>query len=270
MQFQHQYKQIGAGKSVFYAWFGAMHSRMDVLFCDWNEEKSAELLRAMCKEIERIELLADRFDPQSELSKVNRMAAIEPLEISAELFGILQDCVRYYDLSLGAFDITVQSFNNYRLGIADIQLNEHSSTVFFKNSNVQIDLCGYIKGYALDRAKKMISDQGLDSALLNFGNSSVCAVGNHPHGTGWKINLPGSKERCVTLLDQCLTSSGNAADHLHIIQPQTGEFGKVADVISVITENAARGEVLSTSLCVCDTSVRTSICEKLQCYWVET
>lgn len=252
MRFQHIFKQIDTGKSVFYAWSEAMHTRIDVVLCELSEETSLALTNRILDEINRIEKFADRFNPASELSKINKLAALEPLTISAEMLDILQDCIRYNQLSLGAFDITIQSLNNYRHGISDIVIDQPTSTIHFKNKNVQLDLCGFIKGYALDKAMKILTEEKCSNALLNFGNSSVCAMGNHPNGKGWKVKLPEQQEEFVTLYNECLTNSGNSSNHLHIIEPSTGDFSKTEKIVSVVTNNATVGEVLATALCACN------------------
>lgn len=264
MQFQHLFKQTDTEKAVFYAWLSAMHTRIDVALCNFSEENSMVLLEKICKEIKRIEQMADRFDAQSEISKMNRLAAIEPFTVSTELYTILEDCVQYNRTTFGAFDITVQSLNDYRQGINDIVLDPDAKTVFFKNINVQVDLCGFIKGYALDRVRAMLTDSNCINALANFGNSSVCALGNHPNGKGWKINLPNQGKDSINLFNQCLTNSGNSADHFHIIHPETGKFGESTEIVSIITENAIDGEVLSTALCVCEPELKDIICKKLK------
>ena len=240
-----------------------MHTRFDIVLCNVEEECSMKLTDDIFIEIQRIELLANRFDPQSELSRVNQLAAFSPFKISAELFGILLSCLQYNELTFGAFDISIQSFNDFRQGINNIVLNSVEKTVFFKNSNVQIDLSGYIKGYALDKIKNIVLETNCNNALINIGNSSILALGNHPNGKGWKVSLPKSENEYITLNNQCLTNSGNSSNHLHIKNPQTGEHGQSTTIISVITDNASDGEILSTSLCVCTPELIGSICERL-------
>lgn len=264
MQYQHLFRQIDTDKTVFYAWFEAMHTRIDIVLCDFLEEDSIVLLEEIAKEIKRIEQMTDRFDSKSEISQINHIAAIEPIAISAELYSILYNCIQYNHTTLGAFDISIQSLNNYRQGINDIILDKASTTVFFKDKNVQIDLCGYIKGYALDKVRAMLKDNNCSNALVNFGNSSICGIGNHPSGKGWKINLPNQEKNSTTLFNQCLTNSGNSADYFHIIRPETGQFCESENIMSVITEKAAIGEVLSIALYVCDSKLREVVCDNLK------
>lgn len=253
MSFQHIYKQFTTGKSVFYAWFEAMHTRVDVAFCNLPEASSMSLMQKLKAEIDRIEKLANRFDTESEISRVNQFAGIEPFKVNEELYAIIKDCVSYNKETDGAFDITIQSENNHRNGIFDIVLDPIAQTVFFENRNVRIDLCGYAKGYALDKLKYILEENSCHDALISIGCSSVLALGNHLHGKGWKVSLPGKDKEDVILFDECLTTSGNTKQHPHIIDPETGKCSKsMSTTISVITNNGTEGEVLSTALCVCD------------------
>ncbi len=263
MPIQYLYKQISTENSVFYAWFEAMHTRIDIALCNMDEENSIILLENIVNEIQRIELFSNRFDPQSELSSVNRLAAISPYKISDELYSILEKCLYYKELTHGTFDITIQSFNDYRQGIENIALDSISNTIYFNDPNVQLDLNGFIKGYALDEVKSLLKINNCNNALVNFGNSSILALGNHPNGKGWKVNLPESVNEYIILHDQCLTNSGNSTNHLHIKNPQTGNFGQPTSIISVITDNASNGEVLSTSLCICESDIKDNLCKSL-------
>lgn len=263
MQFQHIFRQFDSQKSVFYAWFEAMHTRIDIALCNVSEVDSLFLMEKISNEIIRLEQMTNRFDDRSEISGINRLAMIEPFQVSEEIYDIIESCIDYNTKTCGAFDITIQSLNNFLHGIENIVLNSAEKSVCFKNKNIQIDLCGFIKGYALDRIRFMLVEHKCTNALVNMGNSSVLGLGNHPGGEGWKVNLPGKEMESVTLFNQCLTSSGNSSNHMHIVHPKTGQFGSSTEVISVITENAVQGEVLSTALCVCEPTQKTIICNNL-------
>lgn len=251
MLFQHIYKEIGESQTIFYGWFDAMHTRIDIAFCNVTEPEGIALIESICSEIQKMESIFNRFDPKSEISLVNSLAAIEPLKISTELFNVLSACISYHRLTFGTFDITVQSFERYKDGINDIVLNTADSTVFLSNKSVHLDLNGYLKGYALDKIKELCVKNSCVDALINVGNSSICGLGNHPNGDGWRINLPDNNQSII-LKNQCMSNSGNTPSHTHIINPRLGEFIDHHNIISVLCESAARAEVLSTALCVCE------------------
>ena len=48
-----------------------------------------------------------------------------------------------------------------------------------KNRFVRVDLGGYAKGYALDRAAELLRKQGIRNALINIGGN-ILALGRYP------------------------------------------------------------------------------------------
>ncbi len=261
MHFQHLYKQINSNQSIFYGWFQAMHTRIDIALCRLDEQQALELTEKIYAEINRIERMADRFNPQSEISLMNRLAAVEPLPVSDEWFAMTEQCINYNRISAGLFDVTINSLNNHKDGINEIELDPELKTVYFKHPDVQIDLNGYFKGYALDKVKDILTENQCNDAFVNMGNSSILALGNHPNGEGWKVNLPGQVNKFITLVNECLTSSGNTAHYRHIINPLTGVAIENLSVCSVITANATDGEVLATTSCIGDPELLNALCE---------
>ena len=119
-------------------------------------------------------------------------------------------------------------------------------------------ICMY-KGYALDSLRPLLHEAGIRHALVNLGNSSILALGNHPSGEGWKLGHD------LVLSDQCLTTSGNEHEgHTHIINPQTGQPVTGKRQIRVITPQGVWGEVCSTALFACPDEHRPALIEALR------
>lgn len=250
--YQSTYKYLEPGRSIFYAWFEVMHTRADLLLCHRSEKELNSTVDNIAKELFRIENITNRFNRNSELGQLNDNAFLSPVKVSEELFSIIQRCIDFYHKTSGYFDITVNSANNYRNGIKNIILDHQSLTVRFLHPDIKLDLCGYAKGYALDRIREMLQNQ-ISDALLNLGNSSVMALGNHPCGDGWKIAMNeqaySSIKHPVILHNECFTSSGNSSGNLnHIICPGTGKRVERKEVVSLITPDGISGEVFSTAL----------------------
>lgn len=86
-----------------------------------------------------------------------------------------------------------------------------------------------------------------------MGNSSILALGNHPVGSGWKIND-------ILLHNECLTTSGNdSPSRRHIVSPQNGKLVEGVKQIAVVTTNGSIGEILSTSLFAADSEQRKAL-----------
>ena len=217
--------------------------------------------------IHQLEKIANYYDPASELASVNRTASVSPVVLSEELFGMIDLCLEYNTKTLGCFDVTIHSDNYDQNTIHSVCLSAESRSIFFQRKGVTINLSGFLKGYALERVKDILKAHGINNALINMGNSSVLALGNHPAGLGWKIdfgNQPGlepkNKEQSILLINECLTTSGNnSAERKHIIFPQNGELIEGIKEVAVVTQSGAIGEILSTSLFVADAEQNKSL-----------
>ena len=101
------------------------------------------------------------------------------------------------------------------------------------NKNVQIDLGGYAKGYALDQAKKILKKNNVENALINIGGN-ILAFGKYGERNwvvgiqnprkpnvlatinlkpGWAIGTSGDYQRYIMVNNQ---------RYSHLINPKTG------------------------------------------------
>lgn len=256
---QHIYKPSPTGESLYYAWFPAMHTRVDIAFYGTRtEEEWTGVAKEVQAEIHHLEQTGNCFDPASELGGVNRIAHIRPLPISEELFHILALCKEYHTRTQGCFDISVHSEGHTPDTMHQVHLSPENRTIHFTRPGIRLNLSGFLKGYALDKIRTLLQSRQVHHALINLGNSSILAMGNHPLGEGWKL------EAGITLHDQCLTTSGNDTEtRTHIINPRTGIPVAGKRQIKVITENGAMGEAYSTALFACPDEQRTALPEAL-------
>lgn len=252
---QYSQKILSDNKQLFYTWFSAMFTRVDMIFCtDASRTDLKDIAQNISDQIAGIEAFANRFDENSELSKLNANAYNNELPVTEELFGIIAGCQEYNKLTSGFFDITVNSLNGFRGGAAAVQLNAEKQSIRFLHPDVLLDLSGFIKGYALQAVRLTLEKENINNALISMGNSSVLAIGNHPFGKGWKVSQPEDETNtgCV-LLNECLTTSGNKANTTWpVLHPLSGKVVKAKKAVSVITVDPAVGEVLSTALYVAE------------------
>lgn len=263
--FQKIYKNYQNNRSILYAWFEALHTRIDIILCDKSENESTNTVNTIKEELTKIERIGNRFDPNSEISKINQFASKKAIHISPNLFHIVKDCVDYHFKTEGCFDITINSVNYTQSNVSFIKLDQQNLSILFENENTKIDLNGYLKGYALDKVKEIIKLSDVQDALINLGNSSICGIGNQPNGNGWKVDIESSicdneTDRAIILHNKCFTTSGNLFENRkHIKSPETGLYVEDVKSVSVITDSGTEGEVLSTALFVADKEKRERI-----------
>lgn len=245
----HIYKQRDNGTAMFYTWFSAMHTRVDIaLISNQPEQALADLSSNICKRVDNIERMASCFRDDSELTAINRSAGQQPVAISPELEHILKECAKYNAMTRGLFDITAAAGQTHAGCAADIIL-PGDGTISFRRRDLYINLSGYLKGYALEQTRTILTTFGIDNALVNMGNSSIMAIGNMNGDNGWTVAFNTGNTNHTTLRNSCLTTSGNNTyTRKHIIDPRTGRLIEGQRAIAIINSNATEGEVLSTGL----------------------
>jgi len=226
-----------------------MGTRLDVVIVGPNKNTSMICWEKIENETLRLSGLFNKFEEKSELYAVNQHASHSPYRVSDELWTVLTDCKQYHNMTSGYFDISLKDYNQ-------VVLDVKKQTVFFQDEQIQLDLGAYAKGYALEKIRGILFSQNVSCALINFGNSSVLALGTHPYGDHWPIGIedpynPQTTLGIVELVDNTLSTSGNTPSHTkHILDPHTGTYTEIRKIVSVKTVNAIDAEVLSTTLMI--------------------
>ena len=253
---------------LLYAWFLSMHTRVDIILCCQKSENELMLVvNSIYDTLRQLERIANYYDPSSELSQVNQRASTAPVMISQSLYRMISLCTEYHKKTLGCFDVTIHSDNYNQDTIHSIHLYPEAQSVFFQQAGTTINLSGFLKGYALDKIREILKVHIIANALINMGNSSVLALGNHPVGTGWKVSFDDQasttknhKTQSILLNNECLTTSGNNSDdRKHIISPSSGKPLEGVRQVTVVTDDGTTGEILSTSLFVANQKQRELI-----------
>lgn len=271
--FQHLYRQSLDGDGLLYAWFPSMHTRVDiVLSCRYSEDKLLLVIAAIQDILLRLEKTANYYNEDSELVQINKTAFLHPMRLSPSLYEMISLCLEYHKETLGCFDVTVHSEYYTRNTIQTVQLSAEGQTVFFQKKGTTINLSGFLKGYALERIREILESYAIKDALINMGNSSVLALGNHPNGKGWKIDFgkrahtgEDSEDNALILFDECLTTSGNdSAERKHLISPHSNKWVEGCKQLAVVTTDGIIGEILSTSLFVADEEQRALLIDRFR------
>jgi len=238
-------------------------------------------------EIERLEQQLSLYRPGSEIAQLNFRAAREPVQVSPELFALLQHAQRLHAETEGAFDLTIAPLvrcwgfmdnqgrmpepeavaeAQARVGMQHVCLNPANRTVRFWRDGMMLDLGAMGKGYAVERGTELLRDAGVTSALLHGGTSTVHAIGHPPEAAVWTVALErppaGVAEiafpelPAVRLRDEALSVSAvwgrgfqAGGKHFgHVIDPRTGQPVDTGWLSAVILPAATETDALSTAL----------------------
>lgn len=261
--------------------FFAMGTRFHALFPGLEQEHGERAFQMIKKEVDRVETKLSRFIPESDLSKINKLAAKQPVKIDDELFELLNACKYCWELTDGSFDLTLRPLMNYwkennnmdmdsenenfeklknSLGMNHLQLNSDDHTVSFDNDDIEIDLGGFGKGYALEKVDEILVSGSVENAFISFGESSILAIGSHPAGDHWKVGMndylnPGnslyefkvSGGSVSTSSNFYVDDEGKLHNHKHVIDPNSGKPFEKFTSVSVYAKSPALAEMMSTA-----------------------
>lgn len=259
---------------IVYATFGAMHTRVELLAVGLGEEQGRGLMAEAEREVKRLERLFNRYDSRSPLAVVNATAIGQSVKVDDELFMALELCEVFRRATAGYFDVTaaddgVDAVSDGSGGYA-LDGKEHSVRIL--REGARIDLGGFAKGYAAESVRRIFEQADVRQAVINFGNSSIVAMGHHPYGEWWPIGIEHRKvksalAREVKLKDGAMSVSGRAeSGDYHIIDPMTGNRAVGEELIVVEGRSALVAEMLSTALYAAPRNRRASIMAQYEGY----
>ena len=167
----------------------------------------------------------DMFDIYHEYSALNNLMTVNenagkaPVTVSQEIMDMLLTAKEFYELTDGAFDITMGAtmkiWHEYReegitlneegkdgnlpseeelaearqyRGWEYIELDDENNTVYITDEHVSLDVGGIAKGYAAEHIAKMLEEEGVTSALVNAGRN-LRTIGSKPNGKPWKVGI---------------------------------------------------------------------------------
>jgi len=234
-------------------------------------------------EIERIEKLISSWDPESQTSKVNRMAGIKPVQVDKELYDLIYRARKVSRLTSGAFDISFASMDPIwifdqsertlptesqieeakgRINYQEIILNPNDTSIYLSHG-MKIGFGAIGKGYAANKAKQIMQNiPGVTGGVIN-ASGDLLTWGESASAEGWKIHIanPQNKEKPIAWIqarNMAVVTSGDYEKYFtsggkryaHIIDPRTGYPAKGIISVTIICPDAELADALATSVFV--------------------
>ncbi len=227
-----------------------------------------------------LDTLLTTYNPTSPVSRLNAAAGQGPFTVPPEVSDLLTRSLHHTKVTRGTFDVTIGPLMGLwreaerrqtvptrkelrkvrrRIGSAQVGLLPPHSVVL--KPGMALDLGGIGKGYALDQLQQQLTRQHIQHALLDFGQSSLWALGAPPDAPGWRILLQhsnGTHVGVLTLRDQALSISASMSQvfeikrrrYGHMIDPRTGQPLRRDLLACVIAPTATQAEALSKALLI--------------------
>jgi len=249
-----------------------------------EEAWAMEKIDAGVREIQRIERLLTTYNEDSETSLINRNAGLAPVPVSKETFDLIERSIRISRITQGAFDITYGSVDrrlwnfdttmqrlpdketarqmvrliNYR----NIILDPVNTTILLKEKGMRIGFGGIGKGYAAERAKNVMQQEGVISGVVN-ASGDLTAWGYQPDGEPWTIGIvnPNAASQVFSMLnvtDMALATSGNYEKYItidgkkysHTINPRTGLPVTGIKSVTILCPNGEIADAMATPVMI--------------------
>ncbi len=251
-----------------------MASPCEVLMEVDDEALARKILNAVSDEALRIEYKFSRYRKDNEIFVINN-AAGKTTEVDEEMARLIDFSDELYRLSEGMFDITSGVLRKvWKFDGGDKVPESSAVDAVLKNvgwhkvkwinrqltlqPDMEIDLGGVGKEYAVDRSVQIVKALTNESVLVNFGGDLATTGERRDHGH-WSVGrLITGKENAVTLFQMrrgAIATSGDAHRFLlkdgvrysHVLNPKTGwSVPNAPHTVSVAAPTCIEAGMLST------------------------
>ena len=242
--------------------------------------------REICLQLQTYHRLFDiyqEYDGIHNLKTVNDQAGIAPVQVEKPIVELLSACREYWSLTEGKVNPAMGSvltlWHEARTLAAEdpqaaklpdgkklqealfytdferIDLDFENQTVFLKDPHMLLDVGAVAKGFAAQR----VSESAPKGMLISIGGN-VCATGpkgdgspwtvgiQDPDGNGYLETLPLLKGSAVTSGDYQRYFVVDGKRYPHIIDPDTAMPPEYWRSVTVLCEDSALADALSTAL----------------------
>lgn len=245
---------------------------------------------AVDKVLEEVEALLKMYekrfsanDPASELSQLNQLAGIRPVNVHPELYELIAIGKKHSAAPNSYLNIVIGPLvQMWRIGFSDAkkpsddeikkvlekldvdQVLLLDNSVYLGSKGMAIDLGALAKGYIADRIIDYLQAVDTESALINLGGNLVTMGPARHHADGlWRVgirNPMGNRKQSQIILkvrDQSIVTSGiyerqlttNDEEYHHIFDPRTGYPIETAIVsLTIISDQSIDGEIWTSRL----------------------
>lgn len=255
----------------------------------------------------RVEEIQDRMSinesdyDDTEVMQINRNAGEQAVEVSEDTFYVIEQGKEWGRITDGIFDISVTPLVRLwgigtsseqvpseeereealsRIDYRKVQLDDSDDSVYLSEEEMGIDVGGIAKGFAVDEIAAMMDEDGVESAIVDFGGD-LYTIGERPTGDPWRIGIqhPSGRRQqllaVITSSNESVVTSGpyeryfesDGERYHHIFDVNTGAPSRSGLVsATVIGPKALGADVLSTTIFVMGLERGTELIDSLPEY----
>jgi FAD:protein FMN transferase len=262
-----------------------MGSEFSITFFDDDSIRALKLANNAFLIVDTLNNSFSDYSPLSEISMMAHKAGNgEWIKVSDDLWKVLIESKFAFENSWGSFDITLGRLTKlWRLtkkekkmpktaslkdallhsGFTFLELDTSNKKARISKKGVELDLGGIGKGYAAQKVLEYFYLQNIKSVLVDAAGNM--AISEPPSDNlFWKIglehplNINPLNSKLLNLKNCAISTSGDAYQFVeignkrysHIINPKTGLGLGARKQVTVIADNAAKADWLSTAITI--------------------
>lgn len=251
------------------------------------DNKSKKTLDKVFSRLKEIENRMSATIETSDIHKINENAGIRPVVVNADTYYVIKEAKYFAEISNGAYEPSIgplvdlwniKSEEKEREKIPTVKEIEEkvalinynnielldNNQVFLNEKNMKINLGGIVKGYAADEARRILTENKVNIAIVDLGGN-LFAHGIKADGSDWKIGVQNPLEYTgnylgiIHIKDKSIVTSGNyerffvynGFKYHHILDSKNGYPAENEIMgITIISDKSIVGDALSTTLFV--------------------
>jgi thiamine biosynthesis lipoprotein len=221
----------------------------------------------------RIEAMLDLDAGESAVSRLNQQAGRDSIQVPLDLYRLLFFSRLMTRSTGGAFDVTVGPLLHRRQGMAGgqrINVTEALDLVGadkialtppdhaeLEDAGMSVDFAAVARGYMMQRMADSLREAGVTRALLEFGDTTVLAIGPPAGEPPFRIQVRHGKSTAgsVALRDRAMSTTrshrrGEESTIAPVVDPRSGRYVDAERQATVIARDAAIAEAWSTAFVV--------------------
>ena len=272
-----------------------MGGEVEITAYSHSSDAAENAMRAAFAEFARLEQIMSDYRPDSEVRQLVKNSNGKPVKVSRDLFQVLREARIASLASGGAFDVTVgplvklwRKSRDTKILPAPPEIRGALRTVGFERvvldpakqtvtvmPGALIDLGGIAKGFACDAAMAKLKAGGIKSAMILAGGD-ILVSGPPPGEAGWKIDAQGHPSGYFMLVDQAISTSGDANQFVeiggrrysHIVSPFNGLGLTPSIQATVVAPRAVETDAFATALCVLGHGKGSALAKRRGYRWI--
>lgn len=248
-----------------------------------GDPAAAERIHRQLQRYHQLFDIYNTYEGIHNLKTINDQAGVAPVKVDEEIIALLSDCVELHQVTYGRVNVAMGSvlklWHDARqdslanpekayipsdevlaeatrhTDIDCLVIDREKSTVYLTDPEMTLDVGAIAKGWAAQK----VAESAPEGMLISLGGN-VVATGPKEEGTPWIVGVQdpkGSDIRqklelyrgaIVTSGDYQRTYTVDGKDYPHIIDPSTGMPGMLWSSVTVLCQDSALADALSTAL----------------------